>query len=372
MMAGLGCFVSSMITLLIFFPRSIVKEAGYKPKVSSTLPNPNSPKSPSASPPARSGPFPPHPQAIAPQYQHHLPPHMAGYATPMGLRMSVTGGTGTGWTTTGVTGATTWEMEGSAYSHSLYSPRESLYDSPQYTAEDGDGPQRRGSRTRLSRRGSRRVSVLSGRPMDAHLEQDSDAEYEGDRETEREEEERVPPYSHPHPQPHPPPQSQTQSSQLPPPIQAHLHQRHPFTHSPSNTHVQTLATAPPSGTQTPLELPPPAIPPPAAPAVQATASPCPPPPDQFAPRSISPSSMSKRHTWDWEERRPSTNDVEARRSLHVITTAPGVNLGLGVMGTALGPIGGALGPGRVRGAAAGRGSGGSSLHPYVSAAAFYI
>ncbi|TCD61622.1 hypothetical protein EIP91_008146, partial [Steccherinum ochraceum] len=32
MMGGIGCFVSTTITLLIFFPRSIVKEAGYKPK----------------------------------------------------------------------------------------------------------------------------------------------------------------------------------------------------------------------------------------------------------------------------------------------------------------------------------------------------
>ena len=51
MFAGLGCFVSSMITLLIFFPRSIVREAGYKPKVSSSVGQ--SPKSPPITPPLR-------------------------------------------------------------------------------------------------------------------------------------------------------------------------------------------------------------------------------------------------------------------------------------------------------------------------------
>ncbi|THH29039.1 hypothetical protein EUX98_g5150 [Antrodiella citrinella] len=32
MLGGIGCFVSTTITLLIFFPRSIVNEAGYRPK----------------------------------------------------------------------------------------------------------------------------------------------------------------------------------------------------------------------------------------------------------------------------------------------------------------------------------------------------
>lgn len=32
MLGGIGCIVSSIITLLIFFPRSIAKEAGYKPR----------------------------------------------------------------------------------------------------------------------------------------------------------------------------------------------------------------------------------------------------------------------------------------------------------------------------------------------------
>ena len=127
--AGLGCFVSSMITLLIFFPRSIVREAGYKPKVSSSVGQ--SPKSPPITPPLRA----PYTAYASAPVHHHLPPHMAGYATPNGLRMSVTGGTGAS--------GMTWEMEGSAYTASMYSPRESLYDSPQYTAEDEGGMQRR-------------------------------------------------------------------------------------------------------------------------------------------------------------------------------------------------------------------------------------
>ncbi|KAG8678799.1 hypothetical protein FRC09_019538 [Ceratobasidium sp. 395] len=32
MLGAIGCIVSSIITLLIFFPRSIAKEAGYKPR----------------------------------------------------------------------------------------------------------------------------------------------------------------------------------------------------------------------------------------------------------------------------------------------------------------------------------------------------
>ncbi|GBE80809.1 predicted protein [Sparassis crispa] len=55
MIAGIGCFVSSTITLLIFFPRSIIREAGYKPKPSSTAAN--SPKSAPITPPALSSPF---------------------------------------------------------------------------------------------------------------------------------------------------------------------------------------------------------------------------------------------------------------------------------------------------------------------------
>ncbi|KAK7691931.1 hypothetical protein QCA50_005336 [Cerrena zonata] len=42
MVAGIGCFVSTCITLLIFFPRSITNEAGYRPKAPTM---PNSPKS---------------------------------------------------------------------------------------------------------------------------------------------------------------------------------------------------------------------------------------------------------------------------------------------------------------------------------------
>jgi len=36
MLGGIGCFVSSAITLFIFFPRSITRETGYRVKISST------------------------------------------------------------------------------------------------------------------------------------------------------------------------------------------------------------------------------------------------------------------------------------------------------------------------------------------------
>ncbi|KAL0568756.1 hypothetical protein V5O48_013226 [Marasmius crinis-equi] len=36
MLGGIGCFVSSAITLLVFFPRSITRESGYKAKLSSS------------------------------------------------------------------------------------------------------------------------------------------------------------------------------------------------------------------------------------------------------------------------------------------------------------------------------------------------
>ncbi|TFK90261.1 hypothetical protein K466DRAFT_485113 [Polyporus arcularius HHB13444] len=344
MFAGLGCFVSSMITLLIFFPRSIVREAGYKPKVSSTLPH--SPKSPPITPPLRA-PY------SSPPPPHHLPQHMAGYATPNGLRMSVTGGTG--WT---------GEFEGSAYTASMYSPRESLYDSPQYTAED-DGVHRR--RSRKSMRASRRVSVYSG-TMDAHVEQDSDEGYDdedvrrqgsvedGAEDIERGGEERAPPYSHT--QSHPtsrsahPPQTPAPS----PPPEVHLQQRHPFPHSLSSPHIVTL-----SSPSTPQDTPPPSSPPPPR-ARNSNSSP------QQQARSSSP-----KRQMDWEERRPLRGEAEARRSLHVITTAPGVNIGLGLVSTALG---GGRGPGAVPGGGGGggtvpaagpmgRAAAGSSLHPYV-------
>ncbi|KAI0684001.1 hypothetical protein BC835DRAFT_1392312 [Cytidiella melzeri] len=52
---GIGCFVSTTITLLIFFPRSMVKESGYKPRPPTTM---NSPKSQPVTPPILlSGPF---------------------------------------------------------------------------------------------------------------------------------------------------------------------------------------------------------------------------------------------------------------------------------------------------------------------------
>ncbi|KAI0090800.1 hypothetical protein BDY19DRAFT_937553 [Irpex rosettiformis] len=57
MVAGIGCFVSTTITLLIFFPRSIIKETGYNPRPPTTV---NSPKSPPITPPIlMSGPFEP-------------------------------------------------------------------------------------------------------------------------------------------------------------------------------------------------------------------------------------------------------------------------------------------------------------------------
>ena len=355
MFAGLGCFVSSMITLLIFFPRSIVREAGYKPKVSSSVGQ--SPKSPPITPPLRA----PYASYASPPVHHHLPPHMAGYATPNGLRMSVTGGTGAS--------GMTWEMEGSAYTASMYSPRESLYDSPQYTAEDESGMQRR--RSRKSMRGSRRVSVYSG-TMDVHPEQDSDEEEEEDprrrtgtsaegdvEDTEREDEERAPPYSHSHSQPpqahslHSPPLPPETPAPSPLP-QVHLHQRHPFPHSLSSPHVVTLSP-PHSQSRTPSQDTPP---PPSPPAPQARSSP-------------------PKRQMDWEERRPLRGEREARRrSLHVITTAPGVNIGLGLVSTALGGgrgSGGAVGGGAVAAAGPmGRAAAGSNLHPYVSLPSFCI
>ncbi|EKM53700.1 uncharacterized protein PHACADRAFT_260186 [Phanerochaete carnosa HHB-10118-sp] len=49
MMAGIGCFVSTTITLLIFFPRSVISEAGYKPKLPTSVGS-GSPKSMPPSP----------------------------------------------------------------------------------------------------------------------------------------------------------------------------------------------------------------------------------------------------------------------------------------------------------------------------------
>ncbi|PPQ72203.1 hypothetical protein CVT25_006597 [Psilocybe cyanescens] len=48
MMGGIGCFISSAITLLIFFPRSITRESGYKAKI--VTPH-NSAKAPSVASP---------------------------------------------------------------------------------------------------------------------------------------------------------------------------------------------------------------------------------------------------------------------------------------------------------------------------------
>ncbi|KAI1786324.1 hypothetical protein LXA43DRAFT_59240 [Ganoderma leucocontextum] len=375
-LAGIGCFVSSMFTLLIFFPRSIVRESGYKPKVPSTIAH--SPKSPSVSPPSHSGPFPYDvPANIRLQ---HIPPHMVGYASPSALGMSATGGTRysmAGYTTTGYTE--------SAYTHSVYSPRESLYDSPQYvqyppsSGEEGTDMQRRGSRvSRTSRRlASRRASAYSVRPMDAHPEGGSDGEYEGDDERRRdgergrvrEDEESAPPYSHshpplqPHPRPHGQPDQQTEA-------QAHLHQRQPFLRSDSNIHIPSspaaAAAAPDPGFPPPLN--PPSSPPPAPAyplnihAVPADSSNSPP----------LPTSRGKRRTWDWEERRLAPPQAHGRRgSLHLITNGPGataVNLGPGGAGVGLG-LGVSLNLNLTTGSGGGSGGGNgrrrSALHPYV-------
>ncbi|EJF60713.1 hypothetical protein DICSQDRAFT_155625 [Dichomitus squalens LYAD-421 SS1] len=371
MLAGLGCFVSSMITLLIFFPRSIVRESGYKPKVSSTILH--SPKSSPVTPPSRSGPF----AAEVPAHMnlHRLPAHMVGYASPSAFRMSTTGVTGmTGYTTTG--------YADSAHTQSVYSPRESLQDSRQYAqyspprpGEEGADVQRWGTRvSRSSRRGvSRRASVYSGR-MDAHPERGSDGEYEGEDELrrgvegneqrDREDEESAPPYSHAqlnahthaharsrsHPQPHGQGDQQTQ---------AHLHLRLPFVHSHSNPQIDPAAH---QGLPAPLGLdeppsPPRPGPPPAIHASSTDTSTVPPSPTK-----------AKRRTWDWEERRAApTSQVHGRRdSLHIIANGPGataVNLGPGGARVGLGLgvnvnldlTSGGDRSGRRR----------SSLHPYV-------
>ncbi|PIL33693.1 hypothetical protein GSI_04317 [Ganoderma sinense ZZ0214-1] len=384
-LAGIGCFVSSMFTLLIFFPRSITRESGYKPKVSSTVPH--SPKSPEATPPSHSEPFPYDMPANI--HMQHIPMHMVGYATPGGMGMSATGGTRysmAGYTTTGYTE--------SAYTHSVYSPAESLHDSPQYvqyppsSGEDGADMQRRGSRvSRSSRRlASRRASAYTVRPMDAHLEGGSDGEeYEGDDErrrdkdadrarvTVREDEESAPPYScshpplEPHPRPHGQPDQQTQTQA------AHLHQRQPFLlRSDSNTHIPSSPPAAAPTAQDP-SLPPPLGPPPSPPApayppnIHAT-------PTASSHSPPSPTSKGKRRTWDWEERRLTPLQGQGRRgSLHLIANGPGaaaVNLGPGGTGVGLG-LGVNLNLNLTTGGGGG-GSGGngngrrkSALHPYV-------
>ncbi|KAH9846502.1 hypothetical protein C2E23DRAFT_890820 [Lenzites betulinus] len=332
MFSGIGCFVSTMITLLIFFPRSIVREAGYKPKLNSSL-SPTSPKSPPITPPPRSGAFAPN----VPRHVHQLPMHIVGLPTGRpGIVPPNTTETGA----TGATGYTTWDMEESAYTASMYSPRESLYDSPQYTAEDqvvaGNDPalQRRGSRA--SRHASRRPSFHN--PMDVHQEQDSDADDEGERATEADAatEESVPPYSHAHPQP-------------PQPTQGRLHQRQPFVHSASSP--QIIAAA-----QAGLQPVPPASP------LSNTAPPAP-----GAPANASP--PAKRRTWGWEEPRhgpfsltgaaPAPNGGPASSGargggLHIIATGPGrTTMAVGPGGVGLGAVV-AHNQRRV-----------SNLHPYV-------
>ncbi|KAI0327911.1 hypothetical protein GY45DRAFT_1338468 [Cubamyces sp. BRFM 1775] len=367
MIAGLGCFFSSMITLLIFFPRSIVREAGYKPKLSSTLPT--SPKSPPVTPPSRSAPFPP-PMNL---HQHH--PSMQMY-----MGAGAYGGAPGRYTTTetGITGVASWEMDESAYSASMYSPRESLYeDSPQYTEEarsDGGGHYQR----RLSRRSSRRVGAWQHQPMDAHRERDTDTEADDEREYVPVDEESVPPYSHAHPHPHPPPpQSQPAPAQQ-------LHQRQPFPHSVSSPQILVVSQVQSQPQPQPMS---PHAPPP---------SPPPPPPAATAARPPSPS--RKRRTWGWEEARhasfalggvamlssnapPNGNlaqhantntgangNVNAggdgsavRRSLHIVATGPdGTAVGVGPNGVGVG-VGVGVGLGLL--GRAGRRV--SNLHPYV-------
>ncbi|KAI0645083.1 hypothetical protein C8Q79DRAFT_1011192 [Trametes meyenii] len=329
MIAGIGCFVSSMITLLIFFPRSIVREAGYKPKLASTAPT--SPKSPPVTPPSRSGPF-SHRAAPRPNL-HQLPMHIvSGGGGGHGGRIGIVAPAAT--TETGATGMSvsmaTWELDESAYTYtaSVYSPRESLYDSPQYTAEDyvvagagvgvgagEQGAQRRGSR--VSRRGSsRRVSAHNA--MDVHEELESDADDELSRDYHHHhhhhgakdldldadaDEESVPPYSHAHPDqpahPHPHP---------------HLYQRHPFPHSASSPLVVTAAQLPPgTGTGPGLgpdaEARPPVSPPAVTPPVPAT----------------HPRASAKRRTWGWDEARVVGPGAHGHppQGLHVIASGPG-------------------------------------------------
>ncbi|KAI8971026.1 hypothetical protein BD414DRAFT_229465 [Trametes punicea] len=361
MIAGIGCFVSSMITLLIFFPRSIVREAGYKPKLSSTIAA--SPKSPPITPPSRSAPFPPH----APSAHHHLPMHISGAPVPQSTVFAP-------MTETEIAGVTSWEME-SAYTPSACSPRESLYDSPQYTAEDyyagaGERVHRRGS----SRRGAgRRASAPN--PMDAHRERDTDddADDEDDLDADAEldagvdaDDESVPPYSR-HSHHHAHPQHQPRAAPHPlQPAQAYLYQRHPFPHSLSSPQIVTVSQA---GART-SSLPPP--PPP------------PPPPAATDARPSSPS--SKRHTWGWEEARhaasfgfglaevPDGNGsanasrtanaggMTPRGTVQVVARGPAPNaVNVGTGGAAAG-AGGGIGLGMSVGLVGRRVS---SLHPYV-------
>ncbi|TFK25709.1 hypothetical protein FA15DRAFT_668226 [Coprinopsis marcescibilis] len=71
MLAGMGCFISSAITLLIFFPRSVAQESGYRAKIIS-------PET-SAKPPTIS--------SQPPSYHHHYQDNE--YENPMSNPMSV-------------------------------------------------------------------------------------------------------------------------------------------------------------------------------------------------------------------------------------------------------------------------------------------
>ncbi|TFK44980.1 hypothetical protein BDQ12DRAFT_673903 [Crucibulum laeve] len=80
MTGGIGCFISSAITLLIFFPRSVTHESGYKPK-------PQSPQG-SAKAPDLASPIPDyfnHPQPASSKAVLH---HDQYYSNPAGVHMN--------------------------------------------------------------------------------------------------------------------------------------------------------------------------------------------------------------------------------------------------------------------------------------------
>ncbi|KAI0774897.1 hypothetical protein BD413DRAFT_472444 [Trametes elegans] len=349
MFGGIGCFVSSMITLLIFFPRSIVREAGYKPKLASAASFSSSAPASPKSPVSPSAPFAPRAHAQAQQrYSAHArgsyPVHVSvapvlrpPAATPTLTESAMTGATG-------MTGAATWELDESAYTASVYSPRDSPYDSPQYTAEDGFGfgfgvgvGGEGGGGAGVQRRASRRrASAHHGAmAMDVHPERDSDADDEGEGEGEgecgagaaedRDEEESAPPYSH--------------TAQ---PAEAHLHQRHPFPHSLSSPQIRAMplhdqgARAEP---RTPSSSPPPRPGP--GPGAGAGAQ---------GARPTSPS--SKRRTWGWEEARHASFALAAPAPVPGSAALGGVGLGVNVN------LGAGAGVGRHARRV-------SSLHPYV-------
>ncbi|KAH9935157.1 uncharacterized protein BXZ73DRAFT_45522 [Epithele typhae] len=334
MISGIGCIVSSMITLLIFFPRSIVREAGYKPKVSNSVP-----VSPKGSPitPTEHG-MPGGVRVMHSAAQSILPAHLAAYAHANGFRVSVTGRT-TAYTTTGMSG---WETEPSLYPHSLsaYSPRESIYDSPApYSAEDGSEEHTtsfsamQAMQKRASRRGSRRSKhtphTLAEEDEDEarRLEEVEEGERRGKEpddgraEGAEDEEERAPPY---------------QDSVAP--DTAHPPQKRPFHHVHSSPQLRAHTE-------------------PLVPSTQATTD-----------------VKSKRRTWDWEERRLTGGANTQRASLHLIANispdAPpvvGSGVSMNLVNLNPGPGAPVVGHGHGVGGSGWRGQGGgaSTLHPYL-------